>query len=170
MVEIKPPLDNAVIKYTPVLGRVEVPTRDFEDRVELEVSDTETRTTEEQLPHVFERFHRGGLLVPPAARDSRYLDRYPEPTVTSLSGREPTQPSYYSAVQKVEFTYNEPSAKIKKPKAEGSKRSVEGRSFHTTLQRLYRTEPDREPSRSRTAKYEMIPEIPPVLRAGCYCM
>ena len=42
MVEIKSPLDNAVIKYTPVFGRVEVPTRDFEDRFELEVSDTET--------------------------------------------------------------------------------------------------------------------------------
>ncbi len=98
MAEIKPPLDSAVIKYTPAFGKVEVPTRDFEDRVELEVSDTETRTAEEQLPHVFDRFHRGGPLVPLAARDSRYLDRYPKPTVTRHSNEHIWQRPYFTLV------------------------------------------------------------------------
>ena len=51
-------LDNAV-KYTPEGGRVEVTTRSFEDRVELEVTDTGVGITDEQLPHVFKRFYRG---------------------------------------------------------------------------------------------------------------
>lgn len=98
MAEIKPPLDSAVIKYTLAFCRVEVPTLDFEDRVELEISDTETRITEEQLPHVFERFHRGGPLVPPAARDSRYLDRYPKPTVTRHCNEHIRQRPYFTLV------------------------------------------------------------------------
>ncbi|MGI9049747.1 MAG: sensor histidine kinase [Rubrobacteraceae bacterium] len=53
-------LDNA-IKYTPKGGRVTVAVRSSEGRAELEVSDTGIGISREQLPHIFERFHRADL-------------------------------------------------------------------------------------------------------------
>ena len=50
-------LDNAV-KYTPERGRVTVRTMEEDDTVAVEVSDTGVGISEEQLPHVFERFYR----------------------------------------------------------------------------------------------------------------
>ena len=50
-------LDNAV-KYTPDGGRVTVAVREIADSAELEVADTGIGISEEQLPHIFERFHR----------------------------------------------------------------------------------------------------------------
>ncbi len=50
-------LDNAV-KYTPEDGAVIVTARRRDGRAELEVADTGIGISEEQLPYVFERFHR----------------------------------------------------------------------------------------------------------------
>jgi two-component system OmpR family sensor kinase len=50
-------LDNAV-KYTPDGGNVTVGVREDGDRVALEVSDTGVGIPEDQLPLIFERFHR----------------------------------------------------------------------------------------------------------------
>jgi signal transduction histidine kinase len=50
-------LDNAV-KYTPQGGTVTVGVRGREDRVELEVSDNGVGIGEDELPLIFERFHR----------------------------------------------------------------------------------------------------------------
>jgi signal transduction histidine kinase len=50
-------LDNAV-KYTPKGGRVAVAVREGEEWAKIEVSDTGTGIPEDQLPLVFERFHR----------------------------------------------------------------------------------------------------------------
>jgi two-component system, OmpR family, sensor kinase len=50
-------LDNAV-KYTPDGGRVTVVVREIPDSAELEVADTGIGISEDQLPHIFERFHR----------------------------------------------------------------------------------------------------------------
>ena len=50
-------LDNAV-KYTPEGGRVIVRTREEDDTVAVEVSDTGVGISEDQIPHVFERFYR----------------------------------------------------------------------------------------------------------------
>jgi signal transduction histidine kinase len=50
-------LDNAV-RYTPEGGTVTVGVREDGERVALEVSDTGVGITEDQLPLVFERFHR----------------------------------------------------------------------------------------------------------------
>ena len=50
-------LDNAV-KYTPEGGSVAVRLREEDGRVALEVSDTGVGIPEDQLPLVFERFHR----------------------------------------------------------------------------------------------------------------
>jgi signal transduction histidine kinase len=50
-------LDNAV-KYTPEGGTVTVGVRGRGDRVELEVSDTGVGIREDELPLIFERFHR----------------------------------------------------------------------------------------------------------------
>ena len=50
-------LDNAV-KYTPQGGRVTVKTTDEGDAVRVEVSDTGIGISEDQIPHVFERFYR----------------------------------------------------------------------------------------------------------------
>ena len=53
-------LDNAV-KYTPEGGSVTVRVRDEDGRTALEVSDTGVGIPEDQLPLVFERFHRADL-------------------------------------------------------------------------------------------------------------
>jgi two-component system OmpR family sensor kinase len=50
-------LDNAV-RYTPEGGHVTVSVREDSDRVALEVSDTGVGIPEDQLPLIFERFHR----------------------------------------------------------------------------------------------------------------
>ena len=50
-------LDNAV-KYTPNGGSVAVRVSEREERLELAVSDTGVGIPEDQLPLVFERFHR----------------------------------------------------------------------------------------------------------------
>ena len=50
-------LDNAV-KYTPEGGTVTVGVRERGDRVELEVADTGVGIREDELPLIFERFHR----------------------------------------------------------------------------------------------------------------
>ena len=50
-------LDNAV-KYTPEGGTVTVGVRERGDRVELEVSDNGVGIPEDELPLIFERFHR----------------------------------------------------------------------------------------------------------------
>jgi signal transduction histidine kinase len=50
-------LDNAV-KYTPEGGSVAVRLREEDGRVALEVSDTGVGIPDDQLPLVFERFHR----------------------------------------------------------------------------------------------------------------
>jgi two-component system, OmpR family, sensor kinase len=50
-------LDNAV-KYTPKGGRVTVRTTEEEGDVKIDVSDTGIGLSEEQIPHVFERFYR----------------------------------------------------------------------------------------------------------------
>jgi two-component system OmpR family sensor kinase len=50
-------LDNAV-RYTPEGGNVTVGVREDGDRVALEVSDTGIGISEDQLPLIFERFHR----------------------------------------------------------------------------------------------------------------
>jgi signal transduction histidine kinase len=50
-------LDNAV-KYTPEGGRVVVEIREQNGWAELEVSDTGTGIPEDELPLIFERFHR----------------------------------------------------------------------------------------------------------------
>jgi two-component system, OmpR family, sensor kinase len=50
-------LDNAV-KYTPEGGRVTVRTMEEDDTVAVGVSDSGVGISEEQLPHVFERFYR----------------------------------------------------------------------------------------------------------------
>jgi len=50
-------LDNAV-RYTPEGGKVTVGVREDGDRVALEVSDTGVGIPEDQLPLIFERFHR----------------------------------------------------------------------------------------------------------------
>jgi two-component system OmpR family sensor kinase len=50
-------LDNAV-KYTPEGGTVTVGVRERGDRVELEVSDNGVGIREDELPLIFERFHR----------------------------------------------------------------------------------------------------------------
>ncbi len=50
-------LDNAV-KYTPQGGRVTVRVKEGEDAVGVEVSDTGIGISEDQIPHVFERFYR----------------------------------------------------------------------------------------------------------------
>jgi len=50
-------LDNA-IKYTPEGGRVKITAREIENLVKLEVADTGIGISRDQLPHIFERFHR----------------------------------------------------------------------------------------------------------------
>jgi signal transduction histidine kinase len=50
-------LDNAV-KYTPEGGRVTVEVRESDAWAELEVSDTGIGISEDQMPLIFERFHR----------------------------------------------------------------------------------------------------------------
>ena len=50
-------LDNAV-KYTPKGGKVEVTVRERDGAVELEVADNGAGIPEDQLPLIFERFHR----------------------------------------------------------------------------------------------------------------
>jgi signal transduction histidine kinase len=50
-------LDNAV-KYTPDGGKVTVRVREKNGWAELEVSDTGVGVPEDQLPLIFERFHR----------------------------------------------------------------------------------------------------------------
>ncbi len=51
-------LSNALI-YTPVDGEIRVSVRRGEDSVELSVSDTGPGISDEDLPHLFERFYRG---------------------------------------------------------------------------------------------------------------
>jgi signal transduction histidine kinase len=53
-------LDNAV-RYTPEGGSVTVGVRDEDGRAALQVSDTGVGIPEDQLPLVFERFHRADL-------------------------------------------------------------------------------------------------------------
>jgi len=50
-------LDNA-LKYTPEGGTVNVTVRRRDGRAEIEVTDTGIGISGEQLPHIFERFHR----------------------------------------------------------------------------------------------------------------
>ncbi len=50
-------LDNA-LKYTPEGGAVNVTVRRRDGRAEIEVTDTGIGISREQLPHIFERFHR----------------------------------------------------------------------------------------------------------------
>jgi two-component system, OmpR family, sensor kinase len=50
-------LDNAV-KYTPNGGRVTVGVNEHDDRAELAVSDTGVGIPEDELPLIFERFHK----------------------------------------------------------------------------------------------------------------
>jgi signal transduction histidine kinase len=50
-------LDNAV-KYTPQGGRVSVKGMEEDGSVKIEVSDTGIGISEEQIPHVFDRFYR----------------------------------------------------------------------------------------------------------------
>src|SRR5215217_1119163 len=50
-------LDNAA-KYTPNGGRVTVGVNEHDERVELAVSDTDVGIPEDELPLIFERFHR----------------------------------------------------------------------------------------------------------------
>jgi two-component system, OmpR family, sensor kinase len=50
-------LDNAV-KYTPEGGTITVAVRGRDDRVELEISDNGVGIREDELPLIFERFHR----------------------------------------------------------------------------------------------------------------
>jgi signal transduction histidine kinase len=56
-------LDNAV-KYTPKGGSVTVEVRGSDDWAELVVSDTGIGIPEDELPLVFERFHRAGESRP----------------------------------------------------------------------------------------------------------
>ncbi len=51
-------LSNALI-YTPVDGEIRVNVRRVEESVELSVSDTGPGISDEDLPHLFERFYRG---------------------------------------------------------------------------------------------------------------
>jgi len=51
-------LSNALI-YTPAGGEIRVDIRLADDAVELSVSDTGPGISEEDLPHLFERFYRG---------------------------------------------------------------------------------------------------------------
>lgn len=50
-------LDNA-IKFTPESGRIEVRVAHFADQSFLEVKDTGAGITDEDIPHIFERFYR----------------------------------------------------------------------------------------------------------------
>lgn len=55
-------LDNA-IKYTPPEGRIWVSVRQEHESVELRVVDNGPGILPERLPHLFERFYRGGTLA-----------------------------------------------------------------------------------------------------------
>jgi signal transduction histidine kinase len=54
-------LDNAV-KYTPDGGRITVTVGERDDSIELTVSDTGVGIPEDQLPLIFERFHRADAV------------------------------------------------------------------------------------------------------------
>jgi hypothetical protein len=69
-------LDNAA-KYTPNGGSVTVGVNEHDERVELAVSDTDVGIPEDELPLIFERFHRADAAHP-GRRGSRPLHRTPD--------------------------------------------------------------------------------------------